>query len=267
MATNTSNITHNNTNDEGRMPVPASQCIPWLVVFITECLAIVILNIITIIVFVKQRQLQRRSTYLIIHLAIVDLLVGAVSGPLMIEWVGGTLCDLWEYNRIDISWLYSLEIVLGYTFPYISLLNLAVISIERLHATFFPFRHRFIKKWVYKMLITFIWLSPIAMRVALEVLYVLLIYFVILLFVICVSYISIYIKVRCSRHPQHHGAARQRERKLTSTLFLVTLGSLLTFLPVMIFYSLKDVHSQLIISTSPRSFFNYLYDKLFVMVW
>ncbi|KAL9979685.1 hypothetical protein ACROYT_G017385 [Oculina patagonica] len=65
--------------------LPASDCIPWLVVLTTECLAIVILNIITIIVFVKQRKLQRRSTYLIIHLAIVDLLVGAVSGPLQIE--------------------------------------------------------------------------------------------------------------------------------------------------------------------------------------
>ena len=64
----------------------ASECIPWLVVLIIECLAIVILNIITIVVFVKKkRQLQRRSTYLIIHLAIVDLLVGAVSGPLNIE--------------------------------------------------------------------------------------------------------------------------------------------------------------------------------------
>ena len=64
----------------------ASECIPWLVVLIIECLAIVILNTITVVVFVKKkRQLQRRSTYLIIHLAIVDLLVGVVSGPLQIE--------------------------------------------------------------------------------------------------------------------------------------------------------------------------------------
>ena len=53
----------------------SSQCIAWLVILTTECLATVILNIITIIVFVKQRQLQRRSTYLIIHLAFVDFLV------------------------------------------------------------------------------------------------------------------------------------------------------------------------------------------------
>ena len=78
----------------------ASECIPWLVVLIIECLAIVILNIITIVVFVKKkRQLQRRSTYLIIHLAIVDLLVGAVSGPLQIEIGMSQLCPLWNYRR------------------------------------------------------------------------------------------------------------------------------------------------------------------------
>ena len=60
--------------------LPNSDCIPWLAVLVLECLAIVILNIITIIVFVKHRQLRRRSAFLIIHLTIVDLLVGAVSG-------------------------------------------------------------------------------------------------------------------------------------------------------------------------------------------
>ena len=70
----------------------ALERIPWLVVLIVECLAIVILNIITIVVFVKKkRQLQRRSTYLIIHLAIVDLLVAVVSGPLQIEHIIGSL--------------------------------------------------------------------------------------------------------------------------------------------------------------------------------
>ena len=64
--------------------LPNSDCIPWLAVLILECLAIVILNIIAIIVFVKQRQPRRQSRYLIIHLAIVDLLVGAVSGSLQI---------------------------------------------------------------------------------------------------------------------------------------------------------------------------------------
>ena len=54
------------------------------------------------------------------------------------------------------------------------------------------------------------------------------------LFVICVSYILIVIKVRCSRHPQFHSRSK-RERKLTGTALIVSLVSLLCFPPAMIY--------------------------------
>lgn len=56
------------------------------------------------------------------------------------------------------------------------------------------------------------------------------------LFVICVSCACIFIKVRCSRHRHHHGAASLRERKLTTTLLIITLLSLLSWLPFPIFF-------------------------------
>ena len=144
----------------------ASQCIPWLVVLIIECLATVILNIITIVVFVKKkRQLQRRSTYLIIHLAIVDLLVGAVSGPLQIEIRMSQFCPLWNYRRKTV-WSNRLSFAFLHLFSFTSLTNLMAISLERLHATFFPFRHRFVKKWVHRAIVIVIWLIPIVIEVA-----------------------------------------------------------------------------------------------------
>ena len=124
----------------------ASECIPWLVVLIIECLAIVILNIITIVVFVKKKcRLQRRSTYLIIHLAIVDLLVGAVSGPLNIEERIAWFCPLWKIRRMT-SWSYHLSFAFVNLFSFTSLTNLIAVSLERLHATFCPFRHRSMRK-------------------------------------------------------------------------------------------------------------------------
>ena len=140
MANNTINRTNNNTNIETWLPPPQSSCIPWLVVFITECLAIIILNIITFNVFLKKRQLQRRSTILIIHLAIIDFLVGAVSGPLVIYSTGSS-CELWKNSRN-----YAATISIANTFTLASLVNLAAISLERVHATFCPFKHRFIEK-------------------------------------------------------------------------------------------------------------------------
>ena len=227
----------------------ASQCIPWLVVLIIECLAIVILNIITIVVFVKKkRQLQRRSTYLIIHLAIVDLLVGAVSGPLQIKHrmaLNTELrCPLWKFRR-DTIWSNRLSFAFAHLFSFASLTNLIAISLERLHATLCPFRHRFVSKWVYRAIIIVIWLIPICREVAQIFLweitdllvintYLYLPFYTVYLFVICVSYILITIKVRCSRHPQFHSRSR-RERKLTGTALIVSLVSLLCFLPAMIY--------------------------------
>ena len=236
-----------------------------------ECLAIVILNIITIIVFVKQRQLQRRSTYLIIHLAVVDLLTGVVSGPLQIERIGSN-GHLWEYNRPDISYLLILERIFGYLFPVISFLILAFISVERVHATFCPFRHRFMTRRFYRLITAVIWLVPLAVRTAQALMIhffslssnnfntsiIYLSYFVVLFVVICVCYVLIYLKVRFSRYPQHHGAADLRERKLTSTLFLVTLGSLLTILPTIIFISLLVFHFEFLRSFFRKSSFNFL---------
>ena len=227
----------------------AWQCIPWLVVLIIECLAIVILNIITIVVFVKKkRQLQRRSTYLIIHLAIVDLLVGAVSGPLQIKHrmaLNTELrCPLWKFRR-DTIWSNRLSFAFAHLFSFASLTNLIAISLERLHATFCPFRHRFVRKWVYRAIIIVIWLIPIVREVAQIFLweianrtvistYLYFLFYAVSLFVICVSYILITIKVRCSRHPQFHSRSR-REKKLTGTALIVSLVSLLCFLPAMIY--------------------------------
>ena len=80
------------------------------------------------------------------------------------------------------------------------------------------------------MIITVIWLTTAGIQATeqLQVLQTLtyfqihMVYFsyvIVHLFVICVSYTCIFIKVRCSGHPQHHGAAGVRERKLTSTPF------------------------------------------------
>ncbi|XP_022803727.1 melanocortin receptor 5-like [Stylophora pistillata] len=213
----------------------SSECIPWTVAVTTECLAIVILNIITIIVFVKQRQLKRRSTYLIIHLAIVDLLVGAVSGPVYIYWLG-SFCDLWELALTSDSHRKLLNILLQ-RFPFASLLNLAAISLERVHATLCPFRHRLIQKWVYGVMIIVIWFTNITVALIERATSSGIFYFtsfLFFLFIISVSYISIFIKVHLSRSLPRHGAAAARERKLTSILFMVTLTSLFMWFPSVI---------------------------------
>ena len=243
MASNSCVASHNITSLKHQRSLSTSFCIPWFAVLSIECLAIIILNITTIIVFVKQRQLQRKSTYLIIHLAIADLLVGAISGPMQVYAIMaecyGKIWDI-TFSRISLA--------IRPFFPFASLVNLAFISLERVHATYRPFKHRLIKKWVYGLVIAFIYLSTICKGTIeivtdwpLNVIWVYCSYFI-LLVLVCLCYISIYIKVRCSHQHQLHGAAGLRERKLTSTSFLVTSASLLTFLPLTIWESMIFLH-------------------------
>ena len=267
MAFNTSNITHY-LKSEDWMFVPASHCISWFAVLATVCLATVILNIITIIMFAKQRRLQRKSTYLIIHLAIVDLLVGAVTGPIQIESIGSLTCHTWKNNMPSSIWFILLALATGFHIDKVSLLNLTFISLERTHATFCPFKHRFVKKWVYGVVIVVTWLVP-AFMISLvsgisifnhdfiKFYSVLFSYISILLLVIFACYVSIYIKVRRGRFAQLHGAAGLRERKLTSTMFHATFGSFLTFLPSIVGFGVFAFDFKLYASLSTNFRFHF----------
>ena len=115
----------------------------WFPVFVTEFLVISIINTITITAFAKTRHLRKRSTYLIINQTVADLLVGAVTGPLY----------SFKRHKDDnfVTWAIKLSFLIA------SYMNLSLISLERLHATLFPFRHCLITKWVYIKIIIACW--------------------------------------------------------------------------------------------------------------
>jgi len=215
-----------------------------MTVGLAESVAIITLNLCTIIVFVRNRNLRKRSTLLVINLAVIDMFVGGI-GVLYVVHVPGILCNLWKVQLSEF-WLYFAN-VLTDIFLFGSFINIAIIALERVHATFFPLRHRVLKKCVYGLIIGVVWATSGLMTIAYEFLfkvtfihatYLFLSVFSICLLIMCVSYTSIVIKVRCSTQPQHHGAA-SRERKLTMTLLIVTAVSLLLCLPrVVLFYSI-----------------------------
>ena len=54
----------------------SSECIAWLTVFGIEAVAIVTLNALTIIVYLKELSLRKRRMYLVINQAFADMLTG-----------------------------------------------------------------------------------------------------------------------------------------------------------------------------------------------
>ena len=157
---------------------------------------------------------------------------------------------------------------------FLSLTNGAVISLERFHATFRPFRHRLIKRWVYVVAIAVAWIFPAVIRVV-GMLYVTRMYNHLYLFesycclcliVTFVSYTSIFFKSRFGAHPQRHCAAALRQRKLTITLFITTLVSLLLWLPYNISVFLESTHAIILYSLSFSEYFRLNFSLKFLFL-
>ena len=211
----------------------------WFLVYTTEFLLILMINGITIAAFARIRHLRKRSTYLIINLTVADLLVGALTGPLC-------LFHKHEKHIMDgFTWPGFISCAIKFTFPIASQVSLSLISLERLHATLFPFRHCIISKWIYFKIIIANWLIAVLISSLMTGLYlnrsdaglyVWESFGALIVLVFIVSYIIIFVNVKGSPHSQHHA-----ERKLSVTLFIVTAISILTILPWAIYESnIKD---------------------------
>ena len=61
----------------------------------------------------------------------------------------GERCNLWTINLFRSFEFFIVYVCLRYFFPLASVTNLAAISLERMHATFRPFKHRLIKKKIF----------------------------------------------------------------------------------------------------------------------
>ena len=235
-------------------PFSASRCIAVLTVYGIEVVAIVTFNALTIIVCLKERSLRKRSMYLVINQAVADMFVGAslIYDSLL---YAGYICEIWTINLP--RHLHLIIWVLMFSSPLASFINLGAISLERTHATFRPFKHRLIKKKIFTAVATIVWIaawaistvivlqfafkSPFSTRMRIFYIVFYSSFFFCLLTII-VSYSSIAIKIVYGTQP-HHRSATSRGRKLTNTLFIVTVVSLLLTLPLIIVLFCKILQS------------------------
>ena len=77
----------------------------------------------------RNRNLRKRSTYLVINLAVIDMFVG---GPVVIYlffWPG-VLCNLWKWFSIEHGTNIFRSVLTSF-FPIASLTNITIIALER----------------------------------------------------------------------------------------------------------------------------------------
>ena len=205
----------------------------WHAVWLTQFIMVFIINTFTLAVFARSRHLRMRNTYLIMNLTVADLLIAAVSGPETILFFKRDTRPKKGFGVLysiisDMCWIASLG-------------NLVLISLERLHATLYPFRHCLVGKSTYYKIIIFSWLGALTLACVLHIIrlnnpvvadrYPWIIYVVLALAVLTTSYFIIISKFITKPHVQQLGSVMSAERKLSVTLFIVSAASILTLLP------------------------------------
>ena len=217
----------------------------WFAPFIIECIVIFLLNAFTLAIYTRNRHLRKPSTYLIINLTVADLLVGTV-GTVLVR-LSFFVPDKLERDlelKQAFSWQSFVYLTLSDLFPVASLANISLISLERLHATLFPFRHCLIGRRVYLTTICCSWLFSLTLSSVFSLLaflraspafpYVFASYIFLSLLILTVSYVIIISTVKNNPPSPNAGPALSKERKLTVTLFTVNVVSVLTILPFVI---------------------------------
>ena len=210
----------------------------WFAASIIEFSVIFLLNAFTFAIYTRNRHLRKPSTYLIINLTVADLLVGTVFGLLSFFVPDKPKRDL-ELKQ-TFSWQSFVYLASVYLFPVASLANISLISLERSHATLFPFRHCLVGWRVYLTTICCSWLFSLTLSSVFSLLdlraspafpYVFASYIFLSLLILTVSYVIIISTVKKNPPSPNAGPALSKERKLTVTLFTVTVVSVLTILP------------------------------------
>ena len=141
------------------MNFSSPECVTWLTLGVTESAVVMAGNLTTIIVFMKNNYLRKRSLYLVINLTVADMLAGGI----FLAQIFFSLDSHCKFSKFNLGSyrravpLYFAIYFLIYLFPLTSLTDIAMICLQQAHATFRPFKHRVIKKWVYGVAIVFVW--------------------------------------------------------------------------------------------------------------
>ncbi|XP_044170983.1 histamine H2 receptor-like [Acropora millepora] len=127
-----------------------AESIAFASVFTVASFFIVAGNFLTIVLFTLSKRLRKRSLFLVMNMAVSDLLLGAVPLPIFI-FVNG---DYLRHKKVKTKQNFYFSHIFVDTFlTQASLISAVFISLERFHAICWPFRHRVLSMRTYKIVI------------------------------------------------------------------------------------------------------------------
>ena len=217
----------------------------FVVIFALEAAVIIIGNVFTIFVFKTQTRIQLKRTCLLLsNLAIADLLVGVGEvAVLIMHKIPGT-----GNGSLSASWAFQ---AFG---SCVSVLFLALISLERVYAVFRPLRHRVTSARAYIFSIVVVWVAGLCIgglslltvyHSKVDAVYALATGDVLLFFclvIICASYLSIRSRLYATTPPLqvfHRRSTRNQNLSLSKTFTVVVAVSLIFWLPGFLVYAVN----------------------------
>lgn len=241
--------TAENATDNKPLMAP-SEAITWCVIFSLEALVAVTTNVVAIIVFLQNTWLRKRTSILLLNLAVADLLVSLLAMPGWV-YVIGAGANLWKntWTNVTVQILYS-SLDIGGAFA--SVTNHGCIAVERLIATVMPFKYRSRKKKITAQFITVVWtcalVIPSLTMVGFHVLsskmfafFVWMPFLFVLLLVIATSYLILLCRVKVVSRDLRQESDCQRNHRFTVTALIVSVASLTAWLPFMIMSAINLV--------------------------
>ena len=219
------------------------QGIAVVTVFMFESGLIVMGNVLTLIIFAREKKLRKKSLFLVMNMALADAMLGAVSLPLLVYFSAGPYYQLWTAKKNAI-FSYSFYF-LDTTFSQSSLISAVFISCERFYAVYWPLKNKTLSTPAYGIAIFMVWSLAIVVSIAVFPSHYLgshkaavlswMPFPLSFLFIVCACNIGIWRKVRKRNIAlQQQNRAASQNQLLTKTLLFVSAISVLSWLPLVI---------------------------------
>ena len=219
--------------------------LPWIVIMGFETLIIILGNIATVIGFWKNRSQLRQTFLFLINLTVADLMVGIGNIESVVVEIHKSFKTSSSCKTAWGDYVVSEEL-----FGCASIGFLALISLERLYAVGYPLRIRTTSTRKYIFGVGVVWLLSGTVAVAqllgaaatlitedIFIWFVTMYLFVCLTIISC-AYSAVWFFSR-KEDPRLPPNRYRRNKELAKTLFIVTLLSLITWLPFTVVHNLR----------------------------
>ena len=219
--------------------------LPWIVTLGAETLLIILGNIVTIIVFWKNRNQLKQTCILLINLTVADLLVGIGNIESVVVEIHKNFMTSSSSQTTWGDFVVSEEL-----FGCASTGFLALVSLERLYAVVWPLHIRTTSTRKYFFSVGVVWLISSTIAVAqllgtaatlitedIFIWFVTMYLFACLIIISC-AYSAVWFFSR-KEDPRLPPNRYNRNKELAKTLFIVTLLSLITWLPFTVVHNLR----------------------------